>query len=228
MGGQCSCFTGTVVEAKNMELLHMSKDITQIHEETDSEIYEQATVHLFSPLPTFHHENLIAIHSVSRGYLARRHINRIRSRRNTMCKDLPYRLYTSSFDKITAPAVKILEAKYGLFILRNKMIDSIEVEYRPAVLLSKTHVYEGEWDLTSKRPHGRGMEILPNGTKYVGFFRKRKRYGIGRIIYPNGTMYQGKFKRGQPKGSGLIVNEEGSEYEGFCRNGLPNGKGRQK
>ncbi len=43
--------------------------------------------------------------------------------------------------------------------------------------------------------HGKGLQILPNGNLYEGWFAKDKPDGMGRLLKPKGH-YLGMFKQG--------------------------------
>ncbi len=73
-------------------------------------------------------------------------------------------------------------------------------------------VYRG--GLYRKRPHGKGMIILPNGKYYqYEFDNGRLVNGRGIVVYPDGSFYEGEVSRcGNPFGRGIVRNPDGSTF----------------
>ena len=94
-----------------------------------------------------------------------------------------------------------------------------------------------------------GIQINPNGSKYVGLFKNGMYDGRGRLIFRKGDYYEGEFKDNKANGFGKYVNikgdiyignwvndqqegkgelilKNGSMYTGFFKNGMENGKGK--
>ena len=55
--------------------------------------------------------------------------------------------------------------------------------------------YVGE--LKDGKPHGKGIYIWKNGTKYEGEWKDGERYGQGRFTFTDGSKYVGEFKDGK-------------------------------
>ena len=68
-----------------------------------------------------------------------------------------------------------------------------EFEFKPAVIYKEKIVYEGEWEMAEFIRKGYGIEIMPDGSKYIGEFDNFKQ-GIGRKIWINGDVYEGHWK----------------------------------
>ena len=89
--------------------------------------------------------------------------------------------------------------------------------------------YRGEVRSTgSEIPHGRGVQILPDGAVYSGDFVDGKREGNGRLSTVSGDVYDGKWKNGQRHGHGVETDMTGVRYEGYWKNGRKVGRGRFK
>ena len=94
-----------------------------------------------------------------------------------------------------------------------------------------------------------GIQINPNESKYVGFFKNGKYDGRGRLIFRRGDYFEGEFKNNKANGFGKYVNnngeiyignwvddkqegkgelilKNGSRYTGDFKNGMENGKGK--
>ena len=94
-----------------------------------------------------------------------------------------------------------------------------------------------------------GIQLNPNGSKYVGLFKNGMYDGRGRIIFSKGDYFEGEFKNNKANGFGKYVNingeiyignwlndkqdgqgelilKNGSRYTGEFKNGMENGKGK--
>ena len=94
-----------------------------------------------------------------------------------------------------------------------------------------------------------GIQINPNGSKYVGLFKNGMYDGRGRLIFRKGDYFEGEFKNNKANGFGKYVNingeiyignwvndkqegkgelilKNGSRYIGEFKNGMENGKGK--
>ena len=66
--------------------------------------------------------------------------------------------------------------------------------------------YQGEVQLNTRVPHGRGVFVQNHtGAIYEGWRKKSKRHGYGRIIEPSGIIYCGEWKDNLPHGKGTII-----------------------
>jgi len=94
-----------------------------------------------------------------------------------------------------------------------------------------------------------GIQINPNGSKYVGLFKNGQYEGRGRLIFRKGDYFEGEFQHNKANGFGKYVNikgeiyignwvddkqdgkgelilKNGSRYTGDFKNGMENGKGK--
>ncbi len=53
-------------------------------------------------------------------------------------------------------------------------------------------LYKGDWK-NGKR-HGFGIQLFPNGAKFIGNWKKNMAHGFGWLEYINGTSYEGKYE----------------------------------
>ena len=84
---------------------------------------------------------------------------------------------------------------YGKLNLDHPLHDGIPVKFQEELIMEDGSVYNGEWDANWNR-HGRGLEISPDGTMYIGYFHKNRRHGFGRLIKLNSYCYEGEFING--------------------------------
>ena len=70
-----------------------------------------------------------------------------------------------------------------------------------------------------------GIQINPNGSKYVGMFKNGMYEGRGRLIFRKGDYYEGEFKDNKANGFGKYVNIKGDIYIGNWVNDQQEGKG---
>ena len=90
--------------------------------------------------------------------------------------DFPYEEFSESLERITHPVVISIEK-----LLPAVKIQKSEFEFKPAVIYKEKIVYEGEWEMAEFIRKGYGIEIMPDGSKYIGEFDNFKQ-GIGRKI----------------------------------------------
>ena len=101
--------------------------------------------------------------------------------------------------------------------------------------LNSGSIYKGEFDIDGI-PHGRGIEVKPNGSKYLGYYFHGKIQGPGRLCNKEGVIYQGPFvtldsntrceENSVLNGLGKEIWPFGIKYEGeFCM-GIKKGKGK--
>ena len=70
-----------------------------------------------------------------------------------------------------------------------------------------------------------GVHRLPNGDKYIGGFKDRKKFGEGEYIYKNGDKYKGFCEEGVFNGYGELTLKNGVVYKGQFKDGLKEGDG---
>ena len=71
-----------------------------------------------------------------------------------------------------------------------------------------------------------GTHAWPDGTTYIGEWKRNKSDGIGQLFYPDGRRYLGEFKNGKLNGEGKYTWALGYEYEGIWRNNVKTGLGK--
>lgn len=71
--------------------------------------------------------------------------------------------------------------------------------------------YRGDW-LNGKR-HGYGIQLFPDGTKFIGNWLNDNSNGFGRLEFVNGTYYEGNFKDNKIL-EGVLYYYNGTFFEG--------------
>ncbi|XP_063912981.1 MORN repeat-containing protein 4 homolog [Zophobas morio] len=79
-------------------------------------------------------------------------------------------------------------------------------------------VYVGTWN-TEGQKHGYGHLLIPQGTRYDGFFHENLFTGLGLLTFPDGAKYEGEFLDGWYHGYGVFWRADGMRYEGQFRGG---------
>ena len=62
--------------------------------------------------------------------------------------------------------------------------------------------------------NGQGTQLWPNGSKYVGEWKKGKVHGQGTWTHPNGDKYVGEWKKHKYFGKGTYIYSNGDKYVG--------------
>ena len=68
----------------------------------------------------------------------------------------------------------------------DELKDSIQVEIKPATSCENKTIYYGEWDTKNNKRHGRGIQVWPDGSKYIGYWQNNQAWGKGKLIHPDG------------------------------------------
>ena len=76
-------------------------------------------------------------------------------------------------------------------------------------------LYEGQWDMDSNLPSGKGVQIWPDGSRYDGQWKEGKHHGFGRLVHAEGDVYEGMWKEDQAHGYGIYQHYNGNRYEEF-------------
>lgn len=71
--------------------------------------------------------------------------------------------------------------------------------------------YRGDW-LNGKR-NGYGIQLFPDGSKFIGNWSKNNTNGFGRLEFVNGTFYEGNFKNNKIV-EGILYYYNGTYFEG--------------
>ena len=72
-------------------------------------------------------------------------------------------------------------------------------------------LYRGSWK-SSKR-HGYGIQLFPNGARFIGNWKNNYAEGFGRLEFPNHTFYEGNFSKNN------ILEGKLQYYNGTCFEG---------
>lgn len=88
----------------------------------------------------------------------------------------------------------------------------------------KKVLYKGKWNLNLK-PHGFGVLIKSDGSRFEGFFTDGRLHGYGRYFTIKGEFFEGQFKHGVASGYGLFIHPDGNIYKGDWHNDKTDGDG---
>jgi len=109
-----------------------------------------------------------------------------------------------------------------------KKEDGIKVEKRdPIENTEKKTIYYGEWDIDKNIRHGRGVQIWPDGTKYIGYWENDKVCGKGKLFHSDGDIYEGDWLNDKSNGFGIYIHKDGTRFEGEWKNDKQNGYGKE-
>jgi len=114
-----------------------------------------------------------------------------------------------------------LNAKY------RPLNDKVIIKARQYMQYENDSIYYGELNSVTNEKHGRGIFILPNGTKYEGYFRNNRACVYGKLAFANGDIYEGEFFKGRYSGFGNYVSHTGDNYSGQFKDDLKDGQGRE-
>ena len=119
----------------------------------------------------------------------------------------------------------------------SKTIEGVIHNSVKVIKLPNKSLYKGEFN-QENIPHGRGIEIRPDGLKYIGYFFNGKIQGQGRMINHENVMFEGNFitqdggettflgESSVLHGPGLQVWPKGMRYKGDFIMGIKQGKGK--
>ena len=85
-------------------------------------------------------------------------------------------------------------------------------------------VYIGEWNSVGQR-HGKGIQIMRDGSKFEGWWWQDKAQGQGRLITAAGDVYLGTWKSSMANGFGSLFLRDGTSYEGYWKDDQQDGQG---
>ena len=125
-------------------------------------------------------------------------------------------------DKITENDFNELIAKYP------EINDDVRVEKRnPQEFINNKVIYYGEWKKNKNIRHGRGIQLWPEGAKYIGNWKNDKACGKGKLIHSDGDIYEGEWFNDKPNGFGIYIHLDGTKYEGEWKDDKQNGNGKE-
>lgn len=88
------------------------------------------------------------------------------------------------------------------------------LDIRIGLTVQNNTVYTGQFDLRTNCKEGFGVQIWPDGSKYVGLWKEGKAFGFGRFILADGDAYQGEWLEGKAHGRGDYFYADGARYQG--------------
>ncbi len=69
-------------------------------------------------------------------------------------------------------------------------------------------------DVVKGRMNGRGISVVPDGSRYEGEYRNNMRNGVGILTFKDGGRYEGSFRDDQRSGHGVFKNALNEIYDG--------------
>lgn len=87
------------------------------------------------------------------------------------------------------------------------------IDYYEATKDNSGKKYKGEWNQDGE-PHGLGVQLWPDGSKFEGAWANGQSCGFGRMTHANGDIYEGEWARDMANGSGVFVDHVGATYSG--------------
>lgn len=72
-------------------------------------------------------------------------------------------------------------------------------------------LYRGSWKNSQR--HGYGVQLFPNGAKFIGNWKKNSAEGFGRLEFPNNTFYEGNYFNNKIM-EGKLQYHNGTYFEG--------------
>ncbi|TNV86548.1 hypothetical protein FGO68_gene17393 [Halteria grandinella] len=99
------------------------------------------------------------------------------------------------------------------------------LDFMTNIKVQSNTIYTGQFDPTTSTKQGFGIQIWPDGSKYVGLWLQGKASGFGRFILADGDAYEGSWLDGKAHGTGIYFYADGAHYQGEYRDGKKHGKG---
>ena len=155
-------------------------------------------------------------------------INTIFCSSGSFLSNYNFAITSKVLDDINPTINKIILNKGRIISFVNDIINSNSSQEvlccLPLVKLNNYELYEGTWNVITKKRHGYGIKIdLRTNYVYKGMWNNDKYGDYGAFLMPNGSFYVGEIKDGIPFGKGefYIMNE--ILYSGDIVNGIPDG-----
>ena len=124
--------------------------------------------------------------------------------------------------------------------LRKDQIESFFLEYPPKiinenikivksdpVILNNKIIYIGEWDSNFFQRYGRGIQIYPDQSYYLGYWENNKAEGKGEFHHNKGDIYIGNWHDNKRNGKGIYKSKNGMTYDGYWKKDKPDGEGKE-
>ncbi len=99
-----------------------------------------------------------------------------------------------------------------------------ELEERGPFELDNGAIYIGQWNKQGLR-EGRGTQVWPDGSKYVGYWKNDMANGKGRLIHADGDVYEGEWYNDKAHGYGVYTHMDGAQYTGYWKEDKQHGNG---
>jgi hypothetical protein len=90
----------------------------------------------------------------------------------------------------------------------------VVLEFVKHIRLPNGTLYTGQFDLNNTCREGFGLQLWPDGSKYIGQWSEGKASGFGRFILADGDCYEGDWLADKAHGEGTYVYADGARYEG--------------
>ena len=89
--------------------------------------------------------------------------------------------------------------------------------------IKKSEGYRGKRNAYGRK-HGRGKYVLPNGSRYEGYFENDLMHGKGKMLYSWGDVYEGEYQNDKFHGPGCYTWANGDSWEGTWEEGQQHGR----
>ena len=123
--------------------------------------------------------------------------------------------------------VKTIEFQLGNFPFDDRLInDGVKITVVGPKTIGEDLVYYGHWNPVTDKRHGFGLQLWPDGSKYIGYWKFGCAHGLGRLIHCEGDVYIGNWKNDMAHGFGEYTDENGMKYSGDWKNDQQDGKGK--
>lgn len=123
-------------------------------------------------------------------------------------------------DQITESDINYLFNNYA------PLDDEVQTKIKPTTEIENGALYYGEWDNRGNK-HGRGIQLWPDGSKYLGYWINNKANKKGKLIHRYGDVYEGEWIDDKANGYGTYSHIDGAKYEGYWKDDKQEGKGKE-
>lgn len=124
--------------------------------------------------------------------------------------------------------VRRIEEKLGNFPFDDQLVnDGVPKIIVGPQEIEENAIYYGHWNPITNERHGFGMQLWPDGSKYIGYWKNDKADGKGRLIHHDGDVYIGDWKDDMTHGYGEYTDASGMKYKGQWRNDQQEGRGNR-
>eukprot|EP01022_Parablepharisma_sp_SALTPOND_P012873 TRINITY_DN1674_c0_g1_i1.p3 TRINITY_DN1674_c0_g1~~TRINITY_DN1674_c0_g1_i1.p3 ORF type:complete len:401 (+),score=43.48 TRINITY_DN1674_c0_g1_i1:4847-6049(+) len=123
------------------------------------------------------------------------------------------------------PETRATEQRLGPFKFDKPITNTDkELEDRGPFELDNGAIYIGQWNKAGLR-EGKGTQIWPDGSKYVGYWNNDMANGKGRLIHSDGDVYEGEWFNDKAHGYGSYTHMDGAKYVGYWKEDKQHGTG---